>query len=131
MDYNVALAVPANTPETSPAKLDVHLTHGLIVKVRVGFPDGCADYVHVVIMRGGHQVWPSNRSGNYSWNNYVYEIEESYPLEYDPFSMRVVAWNDDQRNPHTVTVGFNMLPLEPGKLGRFVQTVLGRPTRWR
>lgn len=131
MDYNVALAIAADTEKADPAKLDVRLTLGMVVKVRVGFPDGCADYVHAVIMRGDHQVWPSNRDGDYSWNNYVYEIEASYVLEDEPLTLRVVGWNEDKRNPHTVQVGFNMLPLEPSRLSRFVQAVLGRPSRWR
>ena len=130
MDYNVTLSVPKATLKGDPAELRVRLTKGLIIKVRVGFPDGCADYLHAVILRGGHQVWPTNPDGDYAWNDYVHEIEASYPLEDEPLTMCVVGWNDDTRNPHQVTVGFNMLPLEPTMLSKFVQAVLGRPTRW-
>lgn len=130
MDYNVTLAVPASTLEGDPAELSVRLTKSIIVKVRVGFPDGCADLVHVVIIRGSHQVWPTNDDGNYAWNDYVYEIEASYVLDDYPLILKVVAWNDDTANAHVVTVGFNLLPLEPTILSRFVQAVLGRPTRW-
>jgi hypothetical protein len=131
LDYNVTLNVPASTAKSDPAELRVRLTVGLIVKVRVGFPDGCADLVHVAIVRGGHQVWPSNPDGDYAWNDYVYEIEASYVLDDQPLTMKIQAWNEDTANAHQVMVGFNMLPLEPTILGRFVQAVLGRPTRWR
>ncbi len=130
MDYNVTLSVPASTLAAVPSILPVLLTKGLIVEVRVGFPDGCADLVHVVIVRGGHQVWPTNPSGSYAWNDYVYEIAASYVLDDQPLTMKVVAWNEDTANAHLVTVGFNLLPLEPTVLARFVQAVLGRPTRW-
>uniref|UniRef100_A0A6H1ZYQ6 Uncharacterized protein n=1 Tax=viral metagenome TaxID=1070528 RepID=A0A6H1ZYQ6_9ZZZZ len=131
MDYNVTLAVPKATPATAPAEVVVELAPGLIVEVRVGFPDGCADYVHAVILRGIHQVWPTNPDGNYSWNDYTYVFQESYVVDDEPLELRVLGWNDDTRNLHTVTLGFNMLPLEPTVLSRFVQAVLGRPTRWR
>ncbi len=131
MDYNVTLSVPAGTAKSDPAELRVPLTKGIIVKVRVGIPDGAADEVHVVITRGLHQVWPTNPDGDYAWNDYVHEIEASYVLEDEPLMLKVVAWNDDTVNAHVVTVGFNFMPLEPSKLGQFVQAVLGRPTRWR
>lgn len=131
MDYNVTLSVPASTTESAPAELRVPLTVGLIVEVRIGFPDGCADYVHVVITRGLHQLWPTNPSGSYSWNYHMYEIKASYVLEDEPLALKVVAWNEDTRNAHQVTVGVNILSLEPSRLSRFVQAVLGRPTRWR
>lgn len=130
MDYNVTLSVPASTLEIAPVELRVGLTKGIIVEVRIGFPDGCADLVHVVIKRDGHVVWPNNPDGNYAWNDYVYELAESYVLDVEPLSLRVVAWNEDTINAHRVTVGFNMLPLEPTILARFVQAVLGRPGRW-
>lgn len=130
MDYNVTLSVPAWTLKAAPAVLPVLLTKGIIVKVRVGMPDGCADLVHVVVVRGGHQVWPSNPDGNYAWNDYVHEIEASYLLDDQPLTMKVVAWNEDTAHSHNVTVGFNLLPLEPTVLSKFVQAVLGRPTRW-
>jgi len=131
MDYDVTLTVPASTTEADPAELRVRLTKGIIVKVRVGIPDGAANEVHVVIVRGAHQVWPTNPDGNFAWNDYVHEIEASYVLEDHPLIMRVVAWNEDTINDHQVAVGFNLLPLEPTVLSRFVQAVLGRPGRWR
>ena len=131
MDYSVDLEVPKSTTAWDPAELRVRLTKGLIIGVRVGFPDGCADLLHCVIVRGIHQVWPTNPDGNYHWNDYVFEIRSEYPLEDYPLDMIIRAWNDDARNPHTVTVGFNLLPLEPTVLSKFVQAVLGRPTRWR
>lgn len=131
MDYNFTLSVPASTLETDPAELTLELVKGIVVGVRVGFPDGCADYLHAAIRLGLHQLWPSNQGGNYAWNDYTYEIQESCVLDEEPYELTLLAWNDDTRNAHQVTVGFNMLPLEPGALGRFVQAVLGRPTRWR
>ncbi len=131
MDYNVTLGVPASTAKADPAEVRVRLTVGIVVRVRVAIPDGAADQVHVVITHGGRQVWPSNPDGNYAWNDYVHEIEASYVLEDEPLTLKVVAWNDDTVNAHQITVGFNLLPLEPTVLSRFVQAVLGRPTRWR
>lgn len=130
MDYNFTLDVPRWTLETAPAELTMELVQGMIVGVRVGFPDGCADMVHVVIRVGLHQLWPSNQEGNYAWNDFTYVIQESYELDEVPYELTLVAWNDDQREPHQVTVGVNMLDLEPSMLSRFVQAVLGRPTRW-
>lgn len=131
MDRNVTFSVPADTAEDDPVVVVVKLGKGIIVKVRIGIPDGAADEVHVVIIRGGHQVWPSHRGENYAWNDTVHVIEASYLLEDHPLKMKIVAWNGDTVNAHQVTVGFNMLPLEPSRLGQFVQAMLGRPSRWR
>lgn len=131
MDYNFRLSVPAGKTEASPATLALPLEHGIIVKVRVGIPDGAADEVHVTIWQGLHQLWPQRSGDSYAWNDYVYEIEESYVLEEVPYELTLVAWNLDTVNAHKVMVGFNILLLEPSKLGQFVQAMLGRPSRWR
>lgn len=130
MDYNFTHSVPAGTLESAPSRLALPLEVGIIVQVRVGIPDGAADEVHVVIERGLHQLWPSRSGDNYAWNDYVYEIQESYVLDEVPYELTLVTWNDDTVNDHQVMVGFNMLPLEPTRLSKFVQAVLGRPARW-
>lgn len=112
MDYSVDLELPKSTPKTDPALVEIRLTKGTIVKVRIGFPDGCADFVHCVIVRGGSQVWPTNPDGNYHWNDYTFEIEAKYVLDDEPLTLKVEGWNDDEQNSHTISVGFNMLPLE-------------------
>ena len=131
MDYNFSQSVPAGTSETESTRLALPLERGIIVKVRVGIPDGAADEVHVTIWRGLHQLWPQRSGDNYAWNDHVYEIEESYVLEEVPYELTLVAWNEDSINAHQVMVGFNILPLEPSRLGQFVQAMLGRPSRWR
>ena len=131
MDYNFRQSVPAGTSETEPTRLALPLERGIIVKVRVGIPDGAADEVHVTIWQGLHQLWPQRPGSSYAWNDQVYNIEESYVLEEVPYELTLVAWNDDKVNAHQVMVGFNILPLEPSRLGQFVQAMLGRPSRWR
>lgn len=109
MYYDFSFAIPANTTKASPKELDVKLTHGVIHRIEVGFPPGCAGLAHLQIRRGLHQVWPTNPQGSFNTDGYTIPINEYYELATEPYILTLVGWNLDDTYPHTLEVRFGIL----------------------
>lgn len=112
MFYDYSFEIPANTTEARPERQDVRLTHGVIHRVEIGFPGGCAGLVHLQIKRGLHQLWPSNPDGSFNSDNYTIVFNEYQPLKTHPLTLTLVGWNLDDTFPHTIEVRFGVLPEE-------------------
>jgi len=112
MFYDFRLVIPANTPKDSPKRERIRLTKGVIHKVEIRFPPGCAGLVHVVVRDLEQQVWPTNRDGDFSDDDYVISFVECYELEHPPFIFTLEGWNDDDTYDHTITFRFGILPRE-------------------
>ena len=108
MFYSYDVTIPANTAESSPASQRCFLTVGKVTRLIVSFPPGCAGLVHVRILAGTHQVWPSNPDGSFRADGYAFEVTEDYSLEVARPELVVQAWNDDDTYSHTVTVAFGV-----------------------
>lgn len=117
MYYDVSFTIPANTAKASPTELDVKLTYGVVHRVEIGFPSGCAGLAHLQIRRGGHQVWPTNPQGSFNTDGYTIPINDYYELFEEPYILTLVGWNLDDTYDHTLEVRFGVLPPEvlPGK----------------
>ena len=50
MLYVLALTIPANTAEATPYEEDLKLTDGVITRVEVEFPAGCAGLAHSCLL---------------------------------------------------------------------------------
>lgn len=109
MFYDVSFEIPANTTKASPKKQDVKLTHGVIHRIEIGFPRGCAGLAHLGIRRGLHQVWPTNPQGSFNTDGYTIPINEYYELVTEPYILTLVGWNLDDTYPHTLEVRFGIL----------------------
>ena len=124
----IKLWIDPNTSETSPATRRIQLTKGVITHWWVGFPDGCADYVHATVYEFEHQILPRGEDEDLFWNNYVFEIPEHYELTEEPYEIEVRAWSEDDSYDQYVVVGVALEPLEEvtlkDLLGKFLQTLV-------
>ena len=111
MMYSYAIPIPANTTEGDPVEQDLTLTHGIITHVEVEFPPGCAGLVHLVVTRYGSQLWPLNPDGDLASDGYVIPWDEEYDLTQAPYTLRAVAWNDDDTFAHTLTIRITLSPI--------------------
>ena len=111
MYYDVSFTIPANTAKASPEDLEVKLTHGVVHRVEIGFPSGCAGLAHLQIRRGGHQVWPTNPQGSFNTDDYTIPIDDYYELFEEPYILTLVGWNLDDTYDHTLEIRFGILPL--------------------
>lgn len=137
MNYVFDLAIPANTTKASPVSELHRLTHGIIHRVEVSFPPGCAGLAHVVILRGLHQLWPTNPEGSFHSDSYTSQWNDYHRLFAEPFAVVLKGWNLDDTYPHTITVRLALLErevLEPetrevGFMRRLGQVLFGPPGR--
>ena len=104
MFYNFELAIPAQTPESSPATLDCKLTQGIITEVNFLFPLGCKGLAHVVVNHLLHQLYPLNPEGSFASDNEVIHFFDRYSLLAAPYVLRMRGWNDDDSYAHTITM---------------------------
>lgn len=110
MYYDVSFTIPANTTRSAPHTEDLKLTHGIIHRIELGFPSGCAGLAHLQIRKGLHQVWPTNPQGSFNTNGYTIPINEYYELTGEPYILTLVGWNLDDTYDHTLEVRIGILP---------------------
>mgnify|MGYP001602781728 FL=1 len=105
--YVVENVTPANTPATAPLNTRLALPPGILRKVALQFPSGCAGLVEAQVLRGGTQIWPTRLSATFSSDGYTIEFEERYevPQEEDWY---LRTWNVDDTYPHTITLWLTM-----------------------
>ncbi len=104
--------IPPLTPETNPVTKIIQLREGVITRWWVGFPDGCADLVHAAVYHYEKRILPRDEKESLFWNNYIFEIPDSYKLEDEPYEVEVRAWSYDDSNDMYVTVGVAVEPIE-------------------
>jgi len=106
MDWVYSVKIPISTPEDDPVKECVRLPAGLLQRVDVLFPPGCAGLVHVQVWYEGSQFLPTTRGESYYGDNMYREIPLLVDLEHDWNEFEIVAWNNDDWYEHTVVVYF-------------------------
>ena len=111
MFYDFSFTIPANTAEANPLRKDIKLTHGIIHRVEISFPSGCAGLVFLQIVQGLHQVWPTNPEGSFNTDDYTVAFNEYYDMTEEPFTLSLIGWNEDDTYDHTLEVRFGILPM--------------------
>jgi len=109
--YDYSFTIPANTSKKDPLREDIDLTHGIIHRVEIGFPAGCAGLVYLQIVQGLHQLWPTNADGFFNTDDYVIAFNEFHDMTEEPFTVTLIGWNLDDTYDHTLEVRFGILPM--------------------
>lgn len=112
MYYSYLVNVPANTTEQHPVVTTAKLTGGVIHRVEVQFPAGCADLARCAIDHDGHQYLPSNPEGSFGSDDYSIPIDEYYELRPDHSTLQLRMWNADDTYDHEITVRIGVLGVE-------------------
>jgi len=107
--YDFSFTIPANTPQNSPAELRCKLTQGITHRVEISFPPGCAGLVYLQIFDNAHQVYPTNPGGSFKTDSYTIAFNDYYELKSEPYTLRLVGWNEDDTYDHTLEVRFGIL----------------------
>ena len=109
MFYDFALVIPAATPESAPAGINMKLTAGVIYAVKLLFPPGPHGMVKVRIMEGGHQFLPTNPDGYFASDDEVIDIDEYQELAPGGNELKVTGYSPGTTYPHTIAVRFGIL----------------------
>lgn len=112
MFYDFSFTIPANTPQKTPEQLRVKLTNGIIHRVEVAFPAGCAGLVYTTINEGLHQHWPTNPDGTFNSDNFTIAFNEFLELTRRPYILTLVGWNLDDTYGHTLEIRIGVLPID-------------------
>jgi len=104
MIYTHDLLIPKQTAKETPVLEALRVTKGFVYRVEFEFPAGCAGLVHVVVLKGGFQLWPSTLGRSFHTDNYTIAFEDSYLIEWEPFVFSLYGWNEDDTYPHTIGV---------------------------
>lgn len=102
----------------------MRLCRGIIHKVEMQFPVGCAEAAHCHINRGLHQVWPSNPENNYASDGHIIAFMESYELLTPPYNLDLWTWNESENYDHKITVWISVLPKK--SLMHYILPEIGR-----
>lgn len=104
MIYTGDITIPANTPATSPTIERIPIALGIIYKIELQFPPGCAGLTHIVINDGGYQVWPSTPGKDFATDDYTISFEDTYLKQASPTEMQVYGYNVDETYEHTIQI---------------------------
>jgi len=85
---------------------------GVIFRVWITFPAGCAGLVKVRVYHEGHPFIPVDQDAYISGDNYVFEYPVMYEITGAPEVITIEAWNEDDTYDHTIDVQMLIIPKE-------------------
>jgi len=95
---------------------------GLVYKVEILFPPGCAGLLKVKIRDGGHQVWPSNEGESFATDGFTISFEDTLLKLASPYQYDIFTVNEDTLYDHSVTIRIGMVSKEI-YMARFLPTI--------
>ena len=104
MLFSYAVNVPAGTPANNPVKEDLEIKPGVIKRIEVFFPPGCAAKVNVQIFSGEYQLMPRNEGGVLKGDNYLAHDEPYYEIYDEPAVLTFKGWAPNAKHNHEILV---------------------------
>lgn len=113
MFFEYDITYPPNTlPEYEQVNV-LRLTRGVIKRIDIVFPRGCAALVGVRIFRGSFQVVPLNYGDYIETDGETVVVETAIDLSVNPYEIEVRGYNVDDTYQHTIRFRITMaLPEE-------------------
>jgi len=113
---------------TAKKRLDLQMTAGVIHQVDVLFQDGCNHEANVMIFRGDHQLWPSNRGSTMKGNATVISFREFLELHPGDNELTAFIWGDGTIEAVDVIIQIGLLPkkvLQPLSFDELLAAAMG------
>ena len=102
----------AGKTEAEATRTQFKANQGVIYRVWVMFPPGCAGLVKLRIYHEGHPFLPVEADAYISGDSYTYEYPIMYEITGHPELITIEAWNTDDTYDHTIDVQFLIIPKE-------------------
>ncbi|MBV6438296.1 MAG: hypothetical protein AELANPGJ_03597 [Anaerolineae bacterium] len=111
-NYVYNITVSPNTSYYNAKKVPIYLSSGIINKVMILFPAGCAGLTKAQILDKEHVLFPTNSDEYYSGNNTTISFDTFYEIDKSNTFFNIVIWNEDTVFSHTVFFMINIIPNE-------------------
>lgn len=121
MFYSEEITVPANTTRRDYQETAFKVTKGIITRIAVFFPWGCAGLVYVQIARRTWQVFPLTRDEWISGNDKTIDFKTNIELTSEPYDLMVRMYNLDDTYEHSPIIMVEMV--SGGLSDRFTQNM--------
>jgi hypothetical protein len=126
MLYTLALEITHGTTAATKVEELLKLTDGVITRVEVEFPAGCAGLAHSYARRGLHQVFPTNPDGDLCSDNHTISWNEYEDMAVDPRNLVIGGWNTDDTYDHTITWRVELTDREVAERLKVQQSMITR-----
>ena len=110
MFYTYKLTATAAGSSSSYQDLDLDLSAGVIHQVDFMFPDDSEKDLHVKVLRGGHQLWPTNVLGYLQGDNMIVSFREFMELSSARNNLTLRAWNTHATDDKDIIINIGILP---------------------
>lgn len=112
MRYRKELFVPAGTSEAGRAETNLHLTHGIVREVEIGFPAGCAGLVEVAIRYHERQIYPTSPGASFRGDDVLITFFDALEVTEPPLAFSLVGWAPDAEYDHRISFGVTVAAVE-------------------
>lgn len=106
MAYWHKFDVPAGTLQASPAEEFVLLQTGVLSRIEIRFPPGCAGLVFFQVFDREHQVYPREPGEAFVGDDWLVDIPERMLIDSEPYGLTLRGWSPDADYDHSVYVHF-------------------------
>ena len=112
MQYVKDVTFSTGGTRQSQTEATLKCAKGIIHRIEIVFPSGCAGLVHVQIFQAGHPIAPSSESQTYSGDNDIIEIPEFEELKSELNTLTIKGWNEDDTYDHRIQFRIYVLAKE-------------------
>ena len=112
MQYTKDVTFSSGGSQQNQTSVSFKCAKGIIHRIEIVFPSGCAGLVHVQLFQSGHPIAPSNESDTYSGNDDVLEIPEFIELKSELNTITIKGWNEDDTYDHKILFRIYILAKE-------------------
>lgn len=102
MLHSKHITIPANTTAASPKLASFKVNKGILWRVYLTFPAGCAGLVHVRVSLEGSPILPVEKDAFIQGDDFVFVYPLMIEIKEEPMQILVEAWNEDDTHDHTI-----------------------------
>lgn len=108
MHYADQFTVTADSTKTAPSELKIIVSPGILHTGIFFFPAGCKGTVHVSLNQAIHQIWPTNPSGTFAFENYVHVVKDYYSLPPGIKQLELKGYSVNADYDHVIQFAFSI-----------------------
>jgi len=109
MIYSAEILLPKLAVPNPLTQKVLKVTKGLVYKVELQFPPGCAGLAHVGVFDGAHPCWPSTPGETFNLDGSTISFDDTYLKLAAPFQFEIWGYNEDEKWPHRIHVRIGLV----------------------